>query len=167
MNDDQASYLKIFPARPASPLELDVQSFLLDCQARNLSPNTLHNYTPPLTTFVRFLREKGITTAQAITADHLRSFFTDLQQNHNAGGVYWHYRVIKTFLRFMKAEGDIPTNPVERIRSPKMPQGILEPVALDVIGKLLDACTGNTKERDRAILLCLLDWGCAPVSLWP
>jgi hypothetical protein len=43
MNDDQAFYLKIVPARPASPLDLDVQSFLLDCQARNLSANTLHN----------------------------------------------------------------------------------------------------------------------------
>lgn len=63
MNDDQASYLKILPARPAAPIELDVQSFLLDCPARNLSANTLHNYTPPLATFVRFMSEQGITTA--------------------------------------------------------------------------------------------------------
>jgi site-specific recombinase XerD len=133
----------------------------LDCQARNLSPSTLHNYSPPLTTLVRFLREQDITTVKAITADHLRTFFAQLQHNHNTGGVYGHYRVIKTFPRFMKAEGDIIANPLDRIRSPRMPQEILEPVALDVIGKLLDARTGDTKERDRAILFCSTQ-GCAP-----
>ena len=40
---EQASALKLVVFRRTTPLDLAQQSFVLDCQARNLSANTLKN----------------------------------------------------------------------------------------------------------------------------
>ena len=154
---DQALSLKVLPQLP---LAWEVQDFLADCKARGLSPNTLRIYRQNLRAF------QGWTTrleAQDVTAQDLRSFLAHLQeQGHNPGGVHQAYRVLKTFFRYLTAEGEIDADPMQRVRPPKLPQQPLEPVPLRDLQAMLQTCERKTfvGDRDRAILLALLDSGC-------
>jgi len=156
---EQASNLKLVVSNRSTPLDLAIQSYLLDCEARRLSGNTLTNYGKPLRALHHFLDVRGVMRPQDITASHLRAFLVELQTRHNAGGVFWHYRVVKSFLRFLVAEGDIGHNPLDKVKPPKLPQDLQEPVSLESVAKMLTACVGDLAERDSAILLTLLDSG--------
>jgi site-specific recombinase XerD len=84
------------------PLELDVRASLTDCQARNLSPNTIRICRNNLVAFQEWLY--GVSQVAAATPHHIRRFLVDLQETHNAGGVRQDYRVLKTFFRWLLAE---------------------------------------------------------------
>jgi len=53
-------------------------------------------------------------------------------------------------------------NPLDRVRAPKVPQRLIEPVPLADVAAILEVCPTTTELgcRDRAILLALLDTGC-------
>ena len=53
-------------------------------------------------------------------------------------------------------------NPIRKVRPPKRPQVLLDPVSLAHLRVMLSTCQRRvfTGDRDRAILLCLLDTGC-------
>ena len=59
-------------------------------------------------------------------------------------------------------EADADVNPMEKVSPPKVPQEVLEPLSLKTLGAMLRTCKPKTFEgdRDRAILLALLDTGC-------
>jgi site-specific recombinase XerD len=48
-----------------------LQSYVLDCQARRLSSNTLKNYDTPLRHLRRFLDRQSVTQPRDITAAHV------------------------------------------------------------------------------------------------
>ena len=54
------------------------------------------------------------------------------------------------------------SNPISRVKPPKVPQGLLQPVSLTSLRALLGTCDGQsfTGCRDRALLLALFDTGC-------
>jgi integrase/recombinase XerC/integrase/recombinase XerD len=141
------------------PLDLDALTFLADCQARNLSPNTLRIYQLTLYAFQQWL---DIKDAGFVTADHLRRYMIHLQETHNAGGVHQAYRVLRTFFCWLLAEGVIDANPILKVTAPKVPQQALDPVPLSNLRAMLATCERHTLQgdRDRALLLALLDTGC-------
>jgi site-specific recombinase XerD len=136
-----------------------VQGFSADCEARNLSPETLRIHTVALAAFQRYTPHVQIEDA---SPDDLRAFFATHLQTRTPGSVHQVDRVLKTFCRFLLAEGEIPANPMLHLRPPKVPTTPLEPVALADLRSMLSACDRRSffGERDRAILLALLDTGC-------
>jgi len=144
---------------PSVPFRLDVQSFLADCRARNLSPKTQRIYAETLTVFQKWTTRQRI---EEVTPGDLRAYLVHLQDTgHNPGGTHQHYRVLKTFFRWLLAEEVIETNPMARVKPPKLPQELLDPVPLADVSKMLATCDKSfTGHRDRAVLLALLDTGC-------
>ena len=145
---------------PDIPFEWIVQAFLNDCKARNLSPNTVRIYSNGLRKLQRWTDKRDV---EDVTTHDLRAFITHLQETgHNPGGVHQVYRVVKTFFRWLHEEGEIDQDPMERMRPPRVPQEPLEPVTLPDVRKLLSTCDRKTfsGDRDRALLLTLLDTGC-------
>jgi integrase len=61
-----------------------------------------------------------------------------------------------------EAEPEDWRNPVRKVRPPKVPVEPLEPITLSDLKRLLDTCERNgfIGDRNRAILLSLLDTGC-------
>ena len=53
------------------------------------------------------------------------------------------------------------SNPIRKVKAPKVPLEPLEPVSFEIVAKMVNACPHNTftGDRDAAILLCLLDTG--------
>jgi integrase/recombinase XerD len=145
-------------------LAQDVTAFLIDRQARGLSPKTVEYYACKLRLLQTWLEGQNIRRVQDITANDLRQFLLYLTETeHNPGGCHCFFRVSRTFLRWCWFEFELPApNPIVRVKAPKLPQVPLEPVPLSDLKAMLAVCQRRTftGDRDRAILLALLDTGC-------
>lgn len=154
--------LKVLEGRKPSPLALTVQEFLLDRQARNASPGTLRFYRQKLEPFLTFLSDQGVTRPDQVTAGHVRRFLVWLQETgHNPGGQHGYFRAVKAFLRWAVAEGELEADPTGQVQAPRVPERLLEPVTLQHVERMLEACGTRTELgcRDRSLILALLDTG--------
>ena len=144
-------------------LAREIDAFLIDRRARALSPRTIDYYDEKLTLFRAYLQAQGIRAVESITAPIVRRFMLELSKTHNPGGVHAVYRAVKAFLRWydVEVEPEAWSNPMAKVRAPKVPQEPLEPVSLDDLRAMLATCKGKalTDRRDKAVMLALLDTG--------
>jgi len=89
-----------------SELAHEIDIYLMDCQSRSLSPNTIRIYTLELRLFREYLEERELTDVTDIAPRHIRSYLILLGEGRKPAGVHMAYRVIKTFLRWYEAEVD-------------------------------------------------------------
>lgn len=151
------THLKSYRLVSESELGQAVNLFLLDCEARGLTPASLRYYWQRLGLFVAFLETQNVTTPGAITPAHVRAYFLTFTKRHLSP----HYlhgaaRSAKTFLRFCELEDLIAVSPMRRVKMPRLPKDALPPFTATEVGRLLYACEN---ERDRAVVLVLLDSG--------
>jgi integrase/recombinase XerD len=155
---------------PANLLPQDVYiptlagAFLLDRKAQNLAKKTLDFYRLNLQTFITWLDTQAVKSVTELTPDLLRGFFIAMtERGHNAGGVRALYRTIRVFLRWYALEFEPLEwrDPLRKVKIPKADIEPLEPVPVETVRTMLATCTRGkfTGERDRAILLFLLDTG--------
>jgi site-specific recombinase XerD len=141
-------------------LESWLRDFLLDARAARRSDATLEFYQQKLHTFLNFSEEQGVIEPEQLSAHHIRLFLDHLGESRNAGGVHAYWRAVRAFVRFLVREEAIDSSPLDKIRSPKVEQELLEPVSTETVSALLCTCDKtNIGLRDRAILLILLDTG--------
>ena len=150
---------------PQTDLLAAVRAFLLDCQARRLSPRTIKRYGEELHYLRTWLESHGVQQVIAITATHLRAYLVYLQESgRNPGGQHIAFRVMRTFLRWYQREyePDGWRNPMSRVQPPKVAQDPLPPVSIEHVRRMLATCNGHSfvEDRDRAAILALLDTGC-------
>ncbi len=62
-----------------TPLKDAVDLFLLDGEARRLTPKTLTYYRDQLRYFLTYLKDQAIDNLQDLTAGHVRSYLVSLQ----------------------------------------------------------------------------------------
>ncbi|MCZ2127429.1 MAG: tyrosine-type recombinase/integrase [Anaerolineales bacterium] len=139
-------------------------AFLLDRKAQNLTDKTLEFYRLNLQKFVNWLDAQSVKTIDPLTPDLLRAFFIAMsERGHSAGGVRAIFRTVRAFLRWYEAEFEPSAwrDPLRKVKMPKADIEPFQPVPLEDIRAMLDVCKRGrfTDERDRAILLFLLDTG--------
>jgi integrase/recombinase XerD len=146
----------------ATPLDREFEAFIIDCQARSLSPRTIALYREKYAYWRNLFADMDVTDVASMKAIHVRQGMVTLEQTHNPGGVHVLYRVLKTFLRWLVAEDVIETNPIARVKPPKLSSEPLNPVPLHYVRAMMATCRRKTFRdlRDRSVLLCLLDTGC-------
>jgi len=153
--DDLLRLRIVPPVRHDLGFAIDV--FLTAKEAKRCTDVTLKHYRWTLERFTAWLIEHGITTADGITAHHIRTFLAELQRNDaSSWTVHDFARVIKTFVRFLHTEEMIPTNPFARVEMPVLDDEILPAFDVADVQSLLEACK---TDRNRAIVLVLLDTG--------
>ena len=139
------------------------ESFLIACKAENVAKGTLKFYRVKLRYFLDYCDSQAITQFEQLTPDVLRRFLLSLEEKgHNPGGIHAAYRALRTFLNWWEdeVEPDGWKNPIRKVKSPHDPEELLDPVEVDEVEKLVDACRRDWHgDRDRAILLTLLDTG--------
>ncbi len=140
-----------------------VESFLIDRQTGNLSPNTIRFYHQHLNKFAAYCNAVGVDTLESLRADDLRRFLLWLEgEGHNPGGVHCHYRIVKVFVRWWVDEIE-PRDYVDlfkKVKAPKVYDTLLPPVPLDDVNAMLKTCEKTWHgQRDRAAILALLDTG--------
>ena len=144
--------------RLTSEPQLALEAFLLDGQARSLSPRTLKFYREQLNWFFQYTGTAGVDTLADITPHLIRSYLVHLcEQKWVPASQHAAARAIRAFLSFCVADEWLDASPMRRVRMPKVVENILPAFELDDITRLVASVD---TQRDRAILLCLLDSGC-------
>jgi len=140
-----------------------LEVFLNDRKAQGFSAGTMHFYRTKLSMFAKFCESKVITHITQITTSDLRDYMLLLEeQGHNQGGRHGCYRTVKTFLYWWEQEVEPLgwSNPIRKVKPPKLNVEPLEPANLDDIRAMIETCDKSFSGlRDRAIMLALLDSG--------
>ncbi len=138
-----------------------LDGFLLDRKAQGVSRKTLQLYTKELGYFKKFLEQKGIVTIDAVTPHVIRQYLEELSGHRNSGGCHLAYRTVKSLTYWWEQELDGEyVSPMRKIKAPRLDKRLMEPVDLENVRKMIDACGGQHAYRDKAILHCLVDTGC-------
>lgn len=158
-------------------LEEVVNQFLIDCEIRGLSEETISWYHKRLGVFVRKLDEVAhVTELESVKIAHLRQF-VQLLMNTKSGEnnprtptkdkllspftIRGYVRVIKLFFSWCVDEELIDTNLSARLVQPKAPDYLIPTFTVEHIEKMLAACDTSTTEgfRNYVLLLVFLDTG--------
>lgn len=151
---------RIFQLHTPDPMNVWLRDFLIDVRAANRSEATIGFYREKLQRFITFLQDQSVAEAEQIKPAHIRTFLIELSQERSAGGVHAHWRALRAFVRFLVREEAIERNPLDKVRSPKVDEELLEPVQVETVQALLATCDkSETGLRDKAIILALLDTG--------
>ena len=142
-----------------NPLTLQVKyltnGFLTERMSRNLSSRTIEFYSDELRYFTDLLSTENIGE---ITSDTIRKYLLKLSASRNGGGCHAAFRSIKAFLNWFENEYE-PENWKNPIRKVKPPENKIRPlpgVSIPDIQKMISTCDS---QRDKTILLFLLDTG--------
>ena len=141
-----------------------VEAFLIDRKVSGASAGTIVFYSAKIKVFTDYCDSQVITKITEITPNIIRQYLLYLEdKGHNPGGIQAFYRTIRTFLYWWEQEVEPEDwqNPIKRVKAPKIPVQVLNPVDLDTVKALIDICDRKSffGIRDKAIILCLLDTG--------
>lgn len=137
------------------------------------SPATIRAYTIAAKALRSFLLDRRMPTdPAAITREHVDEFLIDQGERNSASTARSRYAFLKVFFGWLLDEGEIRTNPMARIRPPKVEDrmpGDIDDAAFERI-IATTAGKGFEQRRDKAILLLLADTGlrraeCASLKL--
>jgi len=131
-------------------------------RAANLADQTISSYITAGEQLAAFLAERGMpTTADAITREHVESYIEDVLAHRKATTAANRYRSLQQLFRWLLDDGEIPSNPMARMRPPKVAEQPVPVFSEEELRRLLKACDGREIEehRDRAIMLVFIDTG--------
>lgn len=149
-------------AKESLPISREIISFLVDRQARRLSPRTISFYGDELRWLEKWLGSQGVFNMVQIDTEMIRKYLIHLSESRNAGGQHASFRAIKAWMNWFELELDDDNwkNPMRKIQGPKVDKEVLAGVPLENLNALLRTCDYSyAGQRDRAILLTLLDSG--------
>jgi site-specific recombinase XerC len=108
-------------------LDAQLKLFLISCRVNNLSPHSIRDYAQKIEPCIVFCRGYDITNPRQITVDIIRLYILSLQQRMKPVSVSDYYRVTKRFLNWLVEEGILDSNPMVRIRPPRVPKQTIQP----------------------------------------
>ncbi|MGA2819913.1 MAG: hypothetical protein ABSF61_04555 [Anaerolineales bacterium] len=91
-----------------SPLQTAHEDFLLSRRAMRCTPSTLNHYRFSSGKFVQWLERQGVTDPKDATAGHVRQWLAEDGSHLKDTALHARARGVKTFLRFLHAEGYVP-----------------------------------------------------------
>lgn len=151
---------------PSNSTTLAVDLFLTAKQAAGISARTLEVYRLALARFTSWLQDHGVTL-EALTPDDVRRYMAALQaQPYTSSTIHGLLRPVKTWLRYLYADGVLPTDIMARVTMPRLAKPILPAFTAEHVRALLDVCGDSAdSERDTALVLTLLDTGVRAAEL--
>lgn len=138
------------------------QYFIKVKESENLSPGSLRFYKQKLENFVNYCQWVDKTDIFSIDEEMIRDYLLQLKTDHKPGGVHAFFRAVHAFFTWHDTEYETKDwkNPIRKIKAPKVPEEILDPVSLETVEALLKACDKTQSGiRDRAIIMLLDNTG--------
>ena len=141
-----------------------LEAFLIDRKAAGVAQGTLRFYRQKIKLFTDYCDALTVKQISQITPSFLRQYLLSLEESgHNAGGRHAAFRLLRAFFLWYEDEVEPQgwSNPIRKVKAPRVPMEPLEPVSFETVTQMVKACPHNTftGDRDAAILLCLLDTG--------
>lgn len=141
---------------PSSSAAFALPDFLAHLRAeRGLSTHTLAAYERDLWRLLAFAQANGRLGPAEITTEDLRAFLFALKDEGLAAtSVARILSALRTYFRFLTAEGRVALDPTERLRTPKRPRRLPRVLTVDEVRALLEAVPVDRPLgwRDRALL---------------
>ena len=122
---------------------------------KNLSTNTTDAYKNDLNKFLNYLKEKGLSDLNEITANNLFDYFDAQRQiGIDSATTARYISSIKGFFRYLENNNYIEKNPTEKLTSVKIGRKLPAVLSFHEIEKILDAPKVDNVGglRDKAIL---------------
>ncbi|MBI1809581.1 MAG: site-specific tyrosine recombinase XerD [Gemmatimonadetes bacterium] len=119
------------------------------------SPRTLEAYARDLTRFAEWATARGVASPGALDAAQLRDFVYHLKDLGLApASIRRSVSAIRTYFRFLIAEGQLARDPSERLETPRKWRTLPEVLTADEVGRLIGAISLDEPLafRDRALL---------------
>jgi integrase/recombinase XerC len=135
---------------------------------RYFSDHTCRGYFNDLCQFETFLREKGLAIAPDKTVDvgkvdhvMVRAYLASLYKRNKKSSIARKVASIRSFFRFLVREQVIPSNPAQRLNTPKQEKNIPVALSVDDAFRLVESpeSVSPSNMRDRAILETLYSSG--------
>jgi site-specific recombinase XerD len=136
-------------------------SFSLGLAVQNRAQRTALSYRSSLSAFARSLPEPVPDLAQ-VTRMQCEGFLVRQLATLSPATAHTRQRGLKRFFGWLKDEGDLDVNPMERVKTPK-PKVAPPPVLTEEqVRAMLAGCEGGSflQRRDAAIIRMLIDTGC-------
>ena len=141
-----------------------VSAFLSTRRLRNLSPNTITFYSQHLKKYLEFMESQyPDVSLEKIDHNILRRYVSELSENHSAGGVNHHIKVLKILFKFMVEEGVIIENPSKKISRINTDKTAIATFSNSQIMAMLEVTKHQMDFpgiRNYALITLLYDTGC-------
>lgn len=146
-----------------------IEDFMLHQKACRNSAKTQSSYRESLTRMANWMMENGHPTIESVTSAVLRRWLAELTDRVTSRGttfkpstVWTYYKNARVFFNFLESEEMIRTNPMKRVKAPKLDKELLPPFRPEEIQALENATSGKDAAslRNRALIYFLLDTGC-------
>src|SRR5215211_4017417 len=113
-------------------------------RAARRSPRTVQSYTEAAEQLSDFLVRRGMPTAvDSIRREHVESFIEDLDARFKPTTVGVRFRSLQQLFKWLLEEGEVTSNPMERMRSPSVPEDPPDVLTDAELRALLKACDGT------------------------
>jgi site-specific recombinase XerD len=144
---------------PAPSVDLPA-SFERHLRAENKSARTVETYLDAVTQLAAFLTARGVDLAGARRED-VEAFLAGLLARWKPATAANRYRALRVFYAWLEDEGEIPADPMRKMKPPTVPEQPAPVLTEELLRRLLATCAGKDFEarRDRALILLLLDTG--------
>lgn len=134
--DVSGLYLLTASKNLASKLQL----FLVYCRVDNLSEATIHDYQFKIWRFVQFCQKANVEKISDVTPSVINLFFLDLKQRQKPSSTLGYHKSIKRFFNWLVEQDCLEKNPMEKIKSPKVFEAIVQPFTTEQIKRMLAVC---------------------------
>lgn len=147
-------------------METAIRTFLtyLDVE-RGASRETIRSYTSDLRQFVAFLKTdvESVPEPAGIDAALVRRFLVCLaERKDKKSSQARKLATLRSLFKFLHRRGEVPSNPVANVRSPRLGQRLPRVLTKDEAERMIespDADEGTSTARDQAILETLYSTG--------
>ena len=137
-------------------MEEQLQQYIAHLRVeKDASPYTLRNYSQEIGQFISFLGGQGIDSWDDVDRQVLRRYLLWLRsEGYVEASMARKLSEIRSFCRYLLQEGQLRTNPIDAVTSPKVPKRLPRYLSLEEVESLLHAPDISTPlgQRDRAIL---------------
>ena len=100
-----------------------------------------------------------IERAEDVTQEHVYAYLGGCRSLADESR-HRYFREVRCFFNWLVDSDYLEKSPFRGMKNVRLPQRIIQPLAAEEIGRLLEACgTGKIGLRDRALLMLLLDTG--------
>lgn len=149
----------------AAPQDLEMlhKSFVRSLRAENMAAGTIDNYTLAINQFAAFLadRDDSPNLVTDIKRAHVEEFLVQRAGEVSSATLNQRYRSLHRFFTYLVEEGEIPANPMARMRPPAIAEQPVPVLTEEQVKALLNTVKGRDfyEVRDNAILRLLLGTG--------
>jgi site-specific recombinase XerD len=118
-------------------------SFERHLRAENKSARTVETYLEAVLQLDGFLAARGLDLAAASRED-LEAFLAGLLARWKPATAANRHRALRAFYAWLEEEGEIPADPMAKMKPPRVPEQPAPVLTEDLLHRLLATCAGAT-----------------------